>query len=183
MALEPVSAGGGSALAGQNLTPAEQRQVAALAQRDAEVRRHEQAHSAVGGQYAGAPRYQYTTGPDNKRYAVAGEVSIDVSPIPGDPRATIAKMQIVRRAALAPTEPSAQDRQVAAQAQAEIARAQSELAEERLDQARGSADTRAGLIAAQESRPGDADRPIDPLTLYRRTSGAESGLALASPLG
>ena len=183
MALQPVSAGGGSALPGQTLTPAEQRQVAALAQRDAEVRRHEQAHAAVGGQYAGAPRYQYTTGPDNKRYAVSGEVSIDVAPIPGDPRATIVKMQIVRRAALAPSEPSAQDRQVAAQAQAEITRARAELAEERLAQARGSADSRAGLVAAQETRAGDADRPLDPLTLYRRIGEAESGLALAPSPG
>lgn len=87
-----------------------------LAQRDREVRNHEQAHQAVGGQYAGAMSLTYTTGPDGKRYAVAGEVSIDISPVPGNPEATMDKAERIRRAALAPAEPSAQDRAVAAQA-------------------------------------------------------------------
>jgi hypothetical protein len=47
---------------------------------------------------------------------VAGEVAIDISPVSGDPAATLAKAEQVRRAALAPAEPSAQDRSVAAQA-------------------------------------------------------------------
>ncbi|WP_189608986.1 putative metalloprotease CJM1_0395 family protein, partial [Saccharospirillum salsuginis] len=87
-----------------------------LAQRDREVRTHEQAHQAVGGQYAGAMSLTYTTGPDGKRYAVAGEVGIDISPVPGNPEATMDKAERIRRAALAPAEPSAQDRAVAAQA-------------------------------------------------------------------
>ncbi len=87
-----------------------------LARRDREVRSHEQAHQAVGGQYAGAMSLTYTTGPDGKRYAVAGEVGIDISPVPGDPQATMAKAERIRRAALAPAEPSSQDRAVAAQA-------------------------------------------------------------------
>lgn len=87
-----------------------------LARRDREVRSHEQAHQAVGGQYAGAMSLTYTTGPDGKRYAVAGEVGIDISPVPGDPQATVDKAERIRRAALAPAEPSAQDRAVAAQA-------------------------------------------------------------------
>ena len=53
-------------------------------------------------------------GPDGNRYAIGGEVSIDVAPVDGDPEATIAKMEIVKAAALAPAEPSAQDRKVAA---------------------------------------------------------------------
>lgn len=167
----PVQPRGGSSGAAaadgrgaDGLTPQEERVVRELRQRDAEVRRHEQAHSAVGGQYAGAPRYDYTTGPDNRRYATSGEVSIDVSPIAGDPQATIAKMRVVRRAALAPAEPSAQDRQVAAQAQAEIARARAEQVQQRREEAAEAAEDRraepgtapgdftAGLIAAQEAR-------------------------------
>lgn len=87
-----------------------------LAARDREVRAHEQAHAAVGGQYAGSPVYQYERGPDGVRYAVGGEVSISTGAIPGNPEATIAKAQQIRRAANAPAEPSPQDRRVAAEA-------------------------------------------------------------------
>ena len=98
-----------------------------LAQRDREVRNHEQAHQAVGGLHAGAMSLTYTTGPDGKRYAVAGEVSIDISPVPGNPEATMDKAERIRRAALAPAEPSAQDRAVAAQATQLQIEAQAEL--------------------------------------------------------
>ena len=98
-----------------------------LAARDREVRAHEQAHNSVGGEYAGAAEYTYEVGPDGKRYAVGGEVSIDVSKVPGDPEATIEKADQVRRAALAPAEPSAQDLRVAALASQIELEAQSEL--------------------------------------------------------
>lgn len=101
----------------QELTPQEEKQVRELKARDREVRAHEQAHATVGGPYAGSPQYQYTTGPDGKRYAIGGEVPIDASAVPNNPDATIRKMDIVIRAALAPAEPSAQDKQVAQQAQ------------------------------------------------------------------
>lgn len=117
-----------------DLTPEEEAVVRELQQRDAEVRRHEQAHAAVGGPYAGAPSYDYQRGPDNRLYAVGGEVSIDTSPIPGDPQATIAKAQQVRRAALAPSEPSPQDRQVAVEAQQMITRARAELRDEQAEE-------------------------------------------------
>lgn len=87
-----------------------------LAARDREVRNHEQAHAAVGGQYAGSPVYEYIRGPDGVSYAVGGEVSISTSAIPGDPEATIIKARQIRRAASAPAEPSPQDRRVAAEA-------------------------------------------------------------------
>lgn len=112
------------------LTPEQQAQVDKLALRDAEVRAHEQAHKAVGGQYAGSISYEYQAGPDGKRYAVGGEVPIDVSPVQGDPQATIDKMTIVKAAALAPAEPSAQDQRVAALASQTISSARVELATE-----------------------------------------------------
>ena len=116
--------------------------------RDAEVRRHEAAHAAVGGQYASAPSYEFETGPDGRQYAVSGEVSIDTSTVPGDPEATIRKMQTVKAAALAPAEPSGQDQAVAAQADAKMRQAQAELnkqkAQERQDSlSSGSAPQRA----------------------------------------
>src|SRR5690606_18669390 len=52
----------------------QQLEVLELSQRDREVRSHELAHAAVGGQYAGSPSYSFTRGPDGRRYAVAGEV-------------------------------------------------------------------------------------------------------------
>ncbi|MEH6401764.1 MAG: putative metalloprotease CJM1_0395 family protein [Sneathiella sp.] len=110
---------------------AEDAQIDALKARDTEVRAHEQAHAAAGGQYAGSPTYDYETGPDNQQYAIGGEVQIDTAPISGDPAATIAKMNIVRSAALAPAEPSSQDRSVAAAAAKQIGEAQAELAAQR----------------------------------------------------
>ncbi|MEM6300588.1 MAG: putative metalloprotease CJM1_0395 family protein [Pseudomonadota bacterium] len=109
------------------LTEQERQQVRELAARDREVRAHEQAHANVGGRFAGAPSYTFQRGPDGRQYAVGGEVSIDVSPVPGDPQATIEKARIVRRAALAPAEPSAQDRRVAAEATALEQQARAEL--------------------------------------------------------
>ncbi len=95
---------------------AQQAIIQKLATLDREVRNHEQAHAAVGGRYAGAPSYEYQRGPDGVYYAVAGEVSINTSPVNGNPQLTIDKAQIIRRAALAPAEPSSQDRLVAAKA-------------------------------------------------------------------
>lgn len=97
-------------------TPEEQQKITELAARDREVRAHEAAHANVGGIYASAPSYSFARGPDGKNYAVSGEVSIDVSPIAGNPQATVDKAQIVRRAALAPAQPSSQDRAVASAA-------------------------------------------------------------------
>ena len=105
-----------------------------LAARDREVRAHEAAHAAVGGQYAGAPQYQFTRGPDGLSYAVAGEVSIDTSKIAGDPEATLEKARQVRAAANAPAEPSSQDRRVAAAAAQMEAEALAEIAETRRQQ-------------------------------------------------
>ena len=111
-----------------DLDEQEQREIRELQQRDRDVRAHEQAHKAAAAPHAGPVSYSYTTGPDGRRYAVAGEVPIDVSPVEGDPQATIQKMQQVRRAALSPAEPSATDRQVAARAQQQEREAQAELA-------------------------------------------------------
>lgn len=109
------------------LTPEEQEVVDDLQDRDQEVRQHERAHATVGGSYAGQPSYTTVTGPDGRQYAVAGEVQIDTSEVSGDPQATIRKMDVIIRAALAPADPSAQDRQVAATARSIRQQAQAEL--------------------------------------------------------
>lgn len=113
----------------EGLSESEKRQVDKLKQRDREVRAHEQAHANVGGSYAGAPRYQFTRGPDGKSYATSGEVQIDISP-EREPEATVRKMDVVIAAALAPAEPSSQDYAVARQAQAQRTQAQAEVREQ-----------------------------------------------------
>ncbi|MDH4321242.1 MAG: putative metalloprotease CJM1_0395 family protein, partial [Desulfobulbaceae bacterium] len=111
----------------QALTPEEQRVVTQLQVRDVQVRAHEQAHLAAAGGYAASgASFQYQRGPDGRKYAVGGEVQIDVSG-ESDPEKTIRKMNVVRSAALAPADPSAQDRRVAARAAAGIVDAQGEL--------------------------------------------------------
>jgi len=112
-------------------TPDAQREIHELAARDRQVRTHERAHvAAAGGLAHGGVRFEYTRGPDGRQYATGGEVSIDVSPVAGDPEATIDKAQKIRRAALAPAEPSQQDRAVAAKASAMANEARIELQRE-----------------------------------------------------
>lgn len=118
-----------SASEGQQASDDALAEIRQLASRDREVRQHEAGHAAVGGQYAGAPRYEYQRGPDGRLYAVAGEVSIDTSPVLNDPAATLEKAEVILRAALAVAEPSAQDRAVAARASALAAEARAELAQ------------------------------------------------------
>ncbi len=111
------------------LTPEEIRMVSELRARDLEVKMHERAHTSAAGQYAaGGPTYEYQDGPDGRQYAVGGEVSIDTSKIPGDPEATLRKAQVIKRAALAPGDPSAADRAVAAAAARMEAEAMLEIA-------------------------------------------------------
>jgi hypothetical protein len=101
--------------AASDLSEEEQAQVAKLKQIDAKVRAHERAHASVGGAHAGAPSYSYTRGPDGQMYATGGEVAIDIS-AESDPEATLQKATQVGAAALAPADPSGQDRAVAAAA-------------------------------------------------------------------
>jgi hypothetical protein len=111
----------------QQIEQAEIKQIDQLAQRDTEVKTHEQAHAAVGGSLAQSPSYQYEKGPDGRRYAVDGEVNIDVSTVDGDAQATLSKMQKVYAAAMAPVQPSMADIRVAAQALQNMNEAKKEL--------------------------------------------------------
>lgn len=136
------------------LTEEEQKVVRELQQRDQEVRRHEAAHAAAGGQYAGAPTYTYQRGPDGRQYAVGGSVSIDTSPVKGDPEATLQKARQIRAAALAPAEPSSQDRSVAAAAAALERQAQAEISAEQRSELRGEADAGLSGTGGQAAGPG-----------------------------
>ena len=77
----------------------------------------------------GGPTFTYVTGPDGRQYAVAGEVKLDMSP-EEDPEATLRKAEAIQAAAVAPAEPSGQDRAVAAKAQRMAREAERELTEQ-----------------------------------------------------
>ncbi len=87
-----------------------------LQARDAKVRAHEAAHIAAGGGVVtGGASFTYQQGPDQKMYAIGGEVPIDTSKEP-DPDATMQKAQKIKAAALAPADPSSADLKIAATA-------------------------------------------------------------------
>lgn len=139
---------------GQELTEEEQQKVKEMKERDEEVRVHENAHKSAGGQYAAAPTYTYETGPDGKRYITDGEVSIDIGE-EKDPQATIEKMQVVKRAAMAPAEPSGQDRKVYQEANQKEAAARQELAEDKKEEAKEKQEK------VKESLNGQSDKSAD----------------------
>lgn len=141
---------------------AEQQEVQSLKQRDQEVRAHEQAHAAVGGQYAGSPSYDFQTGPDGRRYAVGGEVSIDIGE-ESSPEETLRKMQQVKAAALAPADPSPQDLRVASEATQKAFEARSEINEQRseeLSEARQRTQGEESSSIAEQQVP-DLDEIVD----------------------
>lgn len=116
-----------------DLSPEDQAIIDQLKRRDREVRLHERAHQAAGGQITGSASYEYKRGPDGKNYAVGGEVSVDTGNA-ADPRETLDKARQIKSAALAPAQPFAQDRRVAAKAERMMAEARQELRLEALEQ-------------------------------------------------
>jgi len=138
-----------------------------LSSRDREVRTHEQAHVAASGGLAnGGPSFQFTRGPDGRLYATGGEVSIDVAPVANDPQATIEKAQQIRRAALAPTNPSQADRAVAARATAMATEARVELQRE-------ARDAEAPYLVTNEKGDGEDISGTDDLAALFSTEGEE----------
>ncbi|MCI6662594.1 putative metalloprotease CJM1_0395 family protein, partial [Campylobacter sp.] len=94
---------------------------------------HEAAHMAAGGGLTSPASYTYERGPDNKMYAVAGEVGISTSE-GNTPQESLNKAQTIRRAALAPADPSPQDLKVAAQAASMEMSARAEILQEKMAQ-------------------------------------------------
>jgi hypothetical protein len=113
----------------QEKSQQEQAIIRELSARDREVRAHEQAHASVGGQYTGAVSLTYQRGPNGVSYAVSGEVPISALSS-GDAQSRLQAAEQIKRAALAPANPSAQDRQVAAQATQTATQARAEIATE-----------------------------------------------------
>lgn len=128
----------------------EQQQVDELAAIDRAVHAHEAAHAAAAGEFAGTTSYTYTKGPNGVSYATGGEVSIDSSPVPNNPEATIRKAQQIRQAANAPADPSSQDRKVAAQAAQMEIQARVELALQQVEERKLKASAAASETDAQK---------------------------------
>jgi len=140
------------------LTEQEQLELDNLKKQDQEVHAHEQAHMAALGGYAkGGAKYQYTTGPDAHRYATGGEVPVDMSKVPDNPSATIAKARTIAQAALAPADPSAADRSVHAAARKMEQAAQKELSEKQQEELQDLVTAGAGMKASLLNSTQDAN--------------------------
>ncbi len=174
----PATNANGEEVDEKGLTEAERREVEKLQARDREVRAHERAHATAGGSIAGSPSFTFTSGPDGRQYAVGGEVSIDVSPVSGNPQATIRKMEQVKRAALAPSNPSGQDRRVASQAEGQIIAARQEIAAEKREEQAKQAEKRNEREAGETDAIGQTDPLFNPQERFQQPVGTVSG-----PLG
>ena len=129
------------------LTPEEQAEVRRLQAIDRQVRAHEAAHKAAGAGVTGPATFTYVTGPDGRQYAVAGEVQITVTASPTNPEQAVEQLEQVKRAALAPADPSPADRAAAAAADAALTRAEAEVREQEQAEAAEQADRRAARQA------------------------------------
>ena len=131
----------------------ELREIASLKTADSQVRSHEAAHlAAAAGIAQGGAHFEYRTGPDGKRYAVAGEVSI-VAAAGRTPEETLRRAEQIRRAALAPADPSGQDLAVAAQASQMEMRARAQIAAESVAAAKAGSASAAYKSAADNFSP------------------------------
>ena len=181
----PAAASGDSV----TLSPEAKREVAKLQSRDADVRAHEAAHIGAGGSLVtSGATFTYERGPDGRMYAVGGEVSIDTSPVRGNPQATITKAAQIEAAALAPVDPSAQDEAVAAQAAAMSAQAAAQLASQSGKASAGSTGgsaTGAAQAGASAGTNGQANATAAPgaLEAQAQTAGKTADQAIAAITG
>ena len=127
--------------------PQVQAQIERLKAIEVKVKAHEAAHKSAGGTMTGPVSYSYTRGPDGKNYITGGEVPITISS-GKTPQETIGRMQQVIQAALAPADPSPQDRAVAAQAAAQQLEASQQLSA-------GTATTASGSPPTVSAEPRD----------------------------
>lgn len=179
--------GAGASSFGDTLTLSTeaQQQLSKLQQRDREVRSHEQAHISAGGQHvSGGASYTYSKGPDGRQYAVGGSVSIDTAPVSGNPEATEEKARMVRSAALAPGQPSAQDQNVAAQAATMEMQAQTEKRTQTDGNAQDRQDSQTASTSAtaqnSQTAPDGVEKTESPLTATRTQTASTPVTPLSS---
>jgi len=131
-------------------------QIQKLKTRDRVVRAHESAHVAAGGGIVrGGANFSFQRGPDGVQYAIGGEVKIDASEVAGDPEATLQKAERIQAAALAPAQPSSQDRTVAAKAAQMAIEARAEISQQSPDDENTSTDKPSFSSTEQEDVSGN----------------------------
>ena len=87
----------------------EQKIIGKLQIRDKEVRAHEMAHGTDPNLIKiGSTQFDYTIGPDGKAYATGGKVTLSTGS-PNSPEDALAKAESLKKASMAPGEPSPQD--------------------------------------------------------------------------
>ncbi|SDD67593.1 SprA-related family protein [Rhodospira trueperi] len=151
-----------------DLTPEEQAEVQKLRAIDQRVRQHEAAHKAAGAGVTGPATFTMVTGPDGRQYAVGGEVSITVNASQSNPQQAIAQLEQVKRAALAPADPSSADRAAAAAAEAALQRAKAALRDQEEQEA-----------AEQKARNQQVEGAAQQTDGASRDSGGEIGRVIA----
>jgi len=156
------------------LSAEDKRRVAELQQTDRNVREHEAAHLRAGaGVVTSGASFTYTKGPDDKQYAVSGEVSIDTSS-EREPQRNIDKGERIQVAALAPRDPSPQDHRVAAVGSQMEAQGRSDLTVQQRDEAAEVAEQSAAKdSSAEESNPERALTTESPSARNERAPDAE----------
>lgn len=167
----------------QELSPQELRMLEQLKQTDRRVRQHEMAHQIAGGPYTGSASYDYEIGPDGQRYAVAGRVSVDYGPVPGDPRATIEKMRTVIAAALAPADPSPADYQIANRARQNLLEAQLEMSQQQQQLRGGSLPAERAAEEGEMSRVPGRDPRVDDYSRIAAAAASGAGSEVGSGVG
>ena len=152
--------------------PQIQQVISQLKSIEEKVKAHEAAHKSSGAA-TGPISYTYTRGPDGKNYITGGEVPINLSS-GSTPEETIGRMQQVIQAALAPADPSPQDRAVASQAsniklQAQQEKAQQvnqqigdQKANEQRTEAAGATPTSASEETTADTKPTNDNSQPDP---------------------
>lgn len=138
-------------------------EIARLRSIEEKVKAHEAAHKSAGGTLAGSVSYTYTRGPDGRNYITGGEVQIETSG-GQTPQDTIARMEQVVRAALAPADPSPQDRAVAQQASVQAMQARQEQSSQSNQSVAGttkSGDSNTNPVAGKEIDSSNARQNTD----------------------
>lgn len=162
----------------------DQQKIRALAARDREVHAHEQAHASVGGRHAGSPTFTFERGPDGVNYAVGGEVSISLPAGGDDPVATLAAAEQVRRAALAPANPSSQDRSVAAAAGQLAVESRAGISElQAQEQAASSEQAEADRVEAQQQQDNKQQQQLEGRAREERLAELRQSAHRSSQLG
>jgi hypothetical protein len=108
-ASQTLASAAGTGSTGTVLSAQQKAQIAQFQLLDQTARANVAAEQRAAGAYGGTVSYQYERGPDGTLYAVAGDVTLNVQPVPNNPAATLSAMQTITNAALSVAPPTADD--------------------------------------------------------------------------